>query len=59
MVPSQQIWYDLDFVNSLSKATVETLDWFLLDSIQQTYRYLYPLISFDNTVVSSSFHKKT
>ena len=51
------MWYDLDFVNSLSKSTVQTLDWFQLDNIQQTYQYLYPLINFDDTVVSSSFHK--
>ena len=57
--PSRQMWYDLDIVNSLSKTTIETLDCFQLDNIQQTYQYMYPLINFDNTVVSSSFHKAT
>ena len=57
--PSRQMWYDLDFVNSLSKTTIETLGCFQLDNIQQTYQYLYPLINFDNTVASSSFHKAT
>ena len=59
MDPSRQMWYDLDFVISLNKTTIETLDCFELDNIQQTYQYLYPLINFDNTIVSSSFHKAT
>ena len=57
--PSRQMWYDLDIVNSLSKTTIETLDCFQLDNIQQTFQYLYPLVNFDKTVVSSSFHKAT
>ena len=57
--PSRQMWYDLDIVNSLSKTTIEKLDCFQLDNIQQTYQYMYPLINFDNTIVSSSFHKAT
>ena len=59
MDPSRQMSYDLDFVNSLNKTTIETLDCFELDNIQQTYQYLYPLINFDNLIVSSSFHKAT
>ena len=38
---------------------VETLDCFQLDNIRKRYQYLYPLINFDNRVVSSSFHKAT
>ena len=55
--PSRQMWYDLDIVNSLSKTTIETLDCFQLDNIQQTFQYLYPLVNFDNTVVSILCHK--
>ena len=59
MDPSRQMWYDLDIVNSLSKTTIETLDCLQLDNIQQTFQYLYRLVNFDNTVVSSSCHKAT
>lgn len=38
---SRQVLYDLDFVNSLSKTTVETLDCFQSDNVQQTYQYLH------------------
>ena len=59
MDPLRQMRCNLDFVNNLNKTTVGTLDCFQLHNIQQTYQYLYPLINFDNTVVSSSFHKAT
>lgn len=53
------MWHNADFVSCMSKINVGTFTPLQLTHLPGAYKYMYPLINFENAIVSSSFYRAT